>query len=502
MLPVKRWAFMLSVLLHSSLYSLGQSSKAALCNQIGWAEWSTVGGENAVGNINLQEKNISVTMSASFSFEWSPAITHSESFNRFRTTIPKTPVPRTSWASGAGTITICFSEAVKEPVLLLASLGDVKGSVQTTISFSEPYVMYYNGGGARANDSHVLSGREGYVIVKFPGDVKCITISSTTAETFTDLTLGIPVCPEGIPKAAPIVLAAAEPTPPVAPIPEPKPAPVAAPVIKPAPVAPPPEPKPAPVAAPVVKVAPVAPAPEPKPAQIIPPVAKAVITEPKPQPPPVLPVPKPAVAAIPDTVKKAEPKTAIIAKPPVVEPKPMPAILAPQPPPTILPITKPVASAPVPKPIAPKPAPVEQPQKVLAAATKPIPSAAVPKPPSVPPKPAAKTLPLPTVASLKDNRLKIKVWDYSGMDYDSVSIKLNGKQVGPKSILLHLDNPSGLPEFTYPIDLQPGDNTLEIYAIGEGLKPYTTVGLMIMYDGKPKKLYFALKAKETTVVHL
>jgi hypothetical protein len=241
----------------------------------------------------------------------------------------------------------------------------------------------------------------------------------------------------------------------------------------------------------------------------------AAIPEPAPKPAPEKPklappviaaipeiTPKPVVAAelasktvnLPEPARKEAPAVVVVAPPPAPNPKP-PVVAAvvpelPKPAPVIPKPAPPAIAAVVPAP--PKPKPVAPLIAAVPPAPKPIPSAikALPKPAPV------------AAASPDKNNLNVKIWDYDGLDYDSVSLKLNGKQIGSASIALKLYSLYKSQDFTYPLDMQSGENTLEIYAISEGLKPFTTICLQIMYEDKPKKLYFKLKAKESTVIRL
>ncbi|MBC8054904.1 MAG: hypothetical protein H7Y13_17735 [Sphingobacteriaceae bacterium] len=572
--------------INGNLFNVPKAPPPA-CKEIDWAVWSSVAGNSAAGAISSQGNNVGITINSSFDLESTSQIWRHEEFKRYKAIIPNATVPRTSWSKAPnGTITVWFTQSVKEPVLLLASLGNYKERIATTIRFSEPYVVLHNAGGIIEDNNNTLTGREGYALIKFPGDIKCITISSSTYESFTDLTWGVPVCPEGIPKPVskskpttpelPVMPVAAAPKPVVkAAEPEPVPKPVAA--------LPKPEPVVASLPKPVVKIAeseplpkPVASVPKPEPVVVsLPkpvvqiaeaaPVPKPVAAVPKPEPV-VASLPKPAVKAVEPApvpkpvaaVPKPEPVVALLPKPVVKiaesEPVPKPVAAVPKPEPVVASLPKPVVKAvepaPVPKPVAalPKPEPViaSLPKPVVKAvepAPVPKPVAAVPKPEPVVaslPKPAVKAFQTKPVAAPKpvasvlvpkpelskpmtivrnagikkelitadprpapdNNLLKVELSDYDGMDYDSVSLKLNGKPIGPQSIQLQLSRRNGMSNYTYQLHLQAGENTLEIYAIGEGLKPLTTVCIQIFYDDKPKKLYFGLKAKETTLIRL
>ncbi|MBC7913465.1 MAG: hypothetical protein H7Y07_05010, partial [Pyrinomonadaceae bacterium] len=57
-------------------------------------------------------------------------------------------------------------------------------------------------------------------------------------------------------------------------------------------------------------------------------------------------------------------------------------------------------------------------------------------------------------------------------------------------------------EFTYSMNLEPGENNFEISAIGEGVKPLVSIGLLIIYEDERKKVFYTIKAKETVLIKL
>jgi hypothetical protein len=212
-------AFLLSVQVSLVIYALSSAPTAETgqalesgkkhffirppCPEIDWASWDNFGGRNATGKISSQGAAISITLNSNFEFDSAPEMTRYEAFKRYKAPIPNAIVPHTSWSKGpGGTTTVCFSQSVKEPILLIASLGSYKDRVQTMLKFSEPYVLMYNAGGVIAEDYFTLTGREGYALIKFPGDIKCVTISSNSNQDFSEFSWGIPVCPDGTPKPA------------------------------------------------------------------------------------------------------------------------------------------------------------------------------------------------------------------------------------------------------------------------------------------------------------
>lgn len=166
----------------------------AQCNQdYSWAKWSNFNGTSANGTILVNGKDVDVTMSANYSFSSTNEIfLLANFFKQFSgyATIPNATVPLTTWAVGqGGKTTMCFSEPVTNPILLFASLGRLSEPV--TLSFSEPYVPLYDGGGMTFEDSYSLVGYEGNSIVMFPGTFTCLTINSTTPEYYTNITWGL-----------------------------------------------------------------------------------------------------------------------------------------------------------------------------------------------------------------------------------------------------------------------------------------------------------------------
>ena len=155
-----------------------------------WAVWSAFTGNSALGTITQASQTISVEMTANYSFNSTPGIFNYGAFNGFSSVVPNTTVPRTTWAAGVGGVTtMCFSEVVSNPILLLASLGS--GGIHVTLELSLPYQVIYDGGGMNYLSDTSIYGAEGYAILLFPGDFECITIYSSTPEFYTNITWGL-----------------------------------------------------------------------------------------------------------------------------------------------------------------------------------------------------------------------------------------------------------------------------------------------------------------------
>ena len=161
------------------------------CDQVyDWAVWSAFTGNSALGTITQGGQTISVEVNANYNFNSTPGIFNYGAFNGFSSVVPNTTVPRTTWAAGAGgETTMCFSEVVSNPVLLLSSLGS--WSSQVTLELSLPYQVIYDGGGMTYLSDTTIFGAEGYAIIVFPGDFDCVTIYSSTPENYTNLTWGL-----------------------------------------------------------------------------------------------------------------------------------------------------------------------------------------------------------------------------------------------------------------------------------------------------------------------
>jgi len=161
------------------------------CNDVNWATWNSFNGNSAVGTINNNGEIVNVTMTSNFNFGSTPQIYNHSKFSSYPATIPNTTVPQTTWSKGTGgTTTMCFSKTVTNPVLLIASLG-ASLPISSTLSFSKPYVVLFDGGNMQFHNSTSLTGTEGYAIIMFPGDFDCVTINSSTEEFYTNITWGI-----------------------------------------------------------------------------------------------------------------------------------------------------------------------------------------------------------------------------------------------------------------------------------------------------------------------
>lgn len=159
--------------------------------QYDWAVWEEFSGFTATGSITNNNGTYTVTMEANYWFDYTVNIYNYGAFNGFNGPLPpNATVPRTTWAAGQGGVTtMCFSETVTNPVLLLSSLG--APGITVTLEFSIPYSVVFDGGGMTYPNNTTIIGQEGYAILVFPGDFDCVTIYSSTPENYTNLTWGL-----------------------------------------------------------------------------------------------------------------------------------------------------------------------------------------------------------------------------------------------------------------------------------------------------------------------
>lgn len=155
-----------------------------------WATWTEFTGNRATGTILVDGREIRVEMSANYNFGATGGIFNYRVFNDFEGAPLNRRVPRTTWSRGAGgATTMCFSETVSNPTLLLASIGDPRRPV--SLSFSRAYRPIFDGGGMTFTSDTSLIGREGYTVLVFPGEFECVTVFSSTPEYYTNITWGL-----------------------------------------------------------------------------------------------------------------------------------------------------------------------------------------------------------------------------------------------------------------------------------------------------------------------
>jgi gliding motility-associated-like protein len=156
-----------------------------------WAVWNNFTGNSATGTITTNNQTVDVTMTANYTFDFTNYIFNYAAFNGFSGNLPPdATVPRTTWAAGqGGETTMCFSETVQNPVLLLSSVGNP--GLPVTLQFSQSYVVIYDGGGMTFPNNTTIIGQEGYAIIVFPGEFDCVTIFSSTPEFWTNITWGL-----------------------------------------------------------------------------------------------------------------------------------------------------------------------------------------------------------------------------------------------------------------------------------------------------------------------
>lgn len=169
---------------------IGHTAHAQCDQNYDWAVWDGFTGNSSTGTVTTDGGTISVTMSANYGFTSSGGIFGYGYFSGFNGGPPDTTVPQTTWSVGPnGETTMCFSETVSNPVLLIASLGN--GTEIVTLEFSTVYNVLFDGGGMTYPDNTTIIGQEGYTILVFPGELDCVTIYSSTPEIYTNITWGL-----------------------------------------------------------------------------------------------------------------------------------------------------------------------------------------------------------------------------------------------------------------------------------------------------------------------
>jgi gliding motility-associated-like protein len=159
-------------------------------SQYHWAKWDNFLGTSAVGTIVIDGDTSRVTMSTNYPFGETNQIYGYNSFDNFKASIPDSVTPETWWPNAKqGVTTMCFDKTVKNPVLMVATLGDP--DIVVKLKFSIPYQLLYIDSNILDHTDTTLTGQEGYAVLLFPGDFNCVTIYSDTTEYWTNLSWGL-----------------------------------------------------------------------------------------------------------------------------------------------------------------------------------------------------------------------------------------------------------------------------------------------------------------------
>jgi gliding motility-associated-like protein len=156
-----------------------------------WAQWTNQGlTDTAYATLSVNGAPLGMTMTANYDFDFTPSIFSYTTFSGYAHLPTNNTVPRTTWAAGTGgQTTMCFSQPVLNPVLLLSSIGNPNTPV--TLAFSNPYNLLFDGGGNTYANSTTINAVEGFCIIEFPGSFTCVTIYSSTPEFYANLTWGV-----------------------------------------------------------------------------------------------------------------------------------------------------------------------------------------------------------------------------------------------------------------------------------------------------------------------
>lgn len=164
----------------------------ATCPGIDWATWNNINGSYADAKINTPNGQVTVTMATSSNMGESNDIYDYPKFAASTQGVPNSRVPKMIWGTGNQARTdVCFSRKVSNPVMVIASLGSSFNNNHTSLNFSEPYIVLYDGGGMTYDHANKLTGFEGFAIILFPGEHDCIAITSDNEEYYSNVTWGL-----------------------------------------------------------------------------------------------------------------------------------------------------------------------------------------------------------------------------------------------------------------------------------------------------------------------
>jgi hypothetical protein len=88
----------------------------------------------------------------------------------------------------AGTITVCFSSPVTNPVIAFASIGQPGSCIQVTTS--SPYSQVWSGSDVTYNSDTMFTGCEGFTIIRIPGTHSCISYFYASPEIYSTMAFG------------------------------------------------------------------------------------------------------------------------------------------------------------------------------------------------------------------------------------------------------------------------------------------------------------------------
>jgi gliding motility-associated-like protein len=172
------------------MFCIAAKANAQCLSQYHWAKWGNFIGTSALGTIVIDGDTSRVTMTTNYAFGETNQIYNYRAFDDFKASIPDTTIPATWWPDAKqGVTTMCFDKTVKNPVLLVATLGDPL--IKVKLTFSVPFQLLYVDSSIIDHIDTTLTGQEGYAIIEFPGDFNCVTIYADTTEYWTNLSWGL-----------------------------------------------------------------------------------------------------------------------------------------------------------------------------------------------------------------------------------------------------------------------------------------------------------------------
>ena len=152
-----------------------------------WVKWTTIGDKTAVGEINVNGRVITATVTQSNGGMLQTSGMFSGGV--FPTNLG-VPVNDQSIANSlAGIFTITFSEPISTPLFAFASVGNPGVIVPVTTSF--PYNVVWAGQGVTYSSTTEFRGQEGYNLIQIPRVGTTFTFNYQTSEYYCNIAFGV-----------------------------------------------------------------------------------------------------------------------------------------------------------------------------------------------------------------------------------------------------------------------------------------------------------------------
>lgn len=152
-----------------------------------WVKWTSIGDKTAVGEINVNGRIISATVTHSQGGMLQTGGMYASSLFPSNLGVP---VSDPSIANSlAGVFTITFSEPVSTPLFAFASVGN-PGTI-VPIETSSPYNIVWAGQGINYTSSTQFTGQEGYNLIQFPRVGSVFSFNYKQSEYYCNIAFGV-----------------------------------------------------------------------------------------------------------------------------------------------------------------------------------------------------------------------------------------------------------------------------------------------------------------------